>query len=197
VVVLTGRSGLVAVTVPEIIDRRRVAVKDLGPILEGATHITAAAFLGGGEVLVVIDPHYLSEFARNQPSLDGKRPSVLIVDDSAGVRQLIAATLAGAGFDVSVAAGAREAVQRLAESPTDALVVDYSMPHSSGVDLVRALRAAGVEIPIVMVSGVATPEEQKAAWEAGVDAYMDKFDLRKGVLTTTLRRLLAEHVSAD
>ena len=48
-----------------------------------------------------------------------------------------------------------------------------------------------------MVSGVATPEEQKAAWEAGVDAYMDKFDLRKGVLTTTLRRLLAEHVSAD
>jgi len=197
VVVLTGRSGLVAVTVPEIIDRRRVAVKDLGPILEGATHITAAAFLGGGEVLVVIDPHYLSEFARNQPSLDGKRPSVLIVDDSAGVRQLIAATLAGAGFDVSVAAGAREAVQRLAESPTDALVVDYSMPRSSGVDLVRALRAAGVEIPIVMVSGVATPEEQKAAWEAGVDAYMDKFDLRKGVLTTTLRRLLAEHVSAD
>jgi two-component system chemotaxis sensor kinase CheA len=195
VVVLTGRSGLVAVTVPEIIDRRRVAVKDLGPILEGATHITAAAFLGGGEVLVVIDPHYLSEFARSQPQLDGKRPSVLVVDDSAGVRQLIAATLAGAGFDVSVAAGAREAVQRLAESPTDALVVDYSMPRSSGVDLVRALRAAGVKIPIVMVSGVATPEEQKAAWEAGVNAYMDKFDLRKGVLTTTLRRLLAENVA--
>lgn len=196
VVILSGRSGLVAVTVPEIIDRRRVAVKDLGPILEGATHITAAAFLGGGEVLVVIDPHYLSEFARNQPAPDAQRPSVLVVDDSAGVRQLIAATLGGAGFDVTVAAGAREAVQRLAESPTDALVVDYSMPRSSGVDLVRALRAAGVTIPIVMVSGVATPEEQKAAWEAGVDAYMDKFDLRKGVLTTTIRRLLAEHVSA-
>jgi len=196
VVVLTGRSGLVAVTVPEIIDRRRVAVKDLGPILEGATHITAAAFLGGGEVLVVIDPHYLSEFARTQPPSDGNRPSVLVVDDSAGVRQLIAATLAGAGFDVTVAGGAREAVERLAEVPTDALVVDYSMPRSSGVDLVRALRAAGVDIPIVMVSGVATPEEQRAAWEAGVDAYMDKFDLRKGVLTTTLRRLLAENVAA-
>src|SRR5690606_10933063 len=140
-------------------------------------------------VLVVIDPHYLSEFARTQPPSDGNRPSVLVVYDSAGVRQLIAATLAGAGFDVTVAGGAREAVERLAEVPTDALVVDYSMPRSSGVDLVRALRAAGVDIPIVMVSGVATPEEQRAAWEAGVDAYMDKFDLRKGVLTTTLRRL--------
>lgn len=196
VVVLSGRAGLVAVTVPEIVDRRRVAVKDLGPILEGAAHITAAAFLGGGEVLVVIDPHYLSEFARSEPSGDQRRPTVLVVDDSAGVRQLISATLSGAGFDVVAAAGAREAVQRLSEAATDALVVDYSMPRSSGVDLVRALRAADVTIPIVMVSGVATPDEQKAAWEAGVDAYMDKFDLRKGVLTSTIRRLLAENVSS-
>ncbi|MFP3914569.1 MAG: response regulator, partial [Actinomycetota bacterium] len=195
-VVLSGRAGLVAVTVPEIVDRRRVAVKDLGPILEGAAHITAAAFLGGGEVLVVIDPHYLSEFARSRPHWERRRPTVLVVDDSAGVRQLISATLSGAGFDVVAAAGAREAVQRLSESATDALVVDYSMPRSSGVDLVRALRSADVTIPIVMVSAVATPEEQKAAWQAGVDAYMDKFDLRKGVLTATIRRLLAENASS-
>lgn len=192
VVVLTGRSGLVAVTVPEIIDRRRVAVKDLGPILEGAAHITAAAFLGGGEVLVVVDPHYLAEFARTQPISGNYRPAVLVVDDSAGVRQLISASLSGAGFDVVVAPGAREAVQRLSESAMDVLVVDYSMPRSSGVDLVSALRAADVTIPIVMVSGVATPAEQEEAWEAGVDVYMDKFDLRKGVLTATIRRLLAE-----
>ncbi len=192
VVVLSGRSGLVAVTVPEIIDRRRVAVKDLGPILEGAAHITAAAFLGGGEVLVVVDPHYLAEFARSQPVPGDYRPAVLVVDDSAGVRQLISASLSGAGFEVMVAPGAREAVKRLSETAMDVLVVDYSMPRSSGVDLVRALRAADVSIPIVMVSGVATPAEQKEAWEAGVDVYMDKFDLRKGVLTATIRRLLAE-----
>jgi two-component system chemotaxis sensor kinase CheA len=193
VAVVTGRAGLVAVTVPEVVDRRRVAVKGLGPILDGAPHIAAAAFLGGGEVLVVIDPNYLADHARSRPTDAGRRPSILVVDDSAGVRQLIAATLSGAGFDVVVAAGAREAVGRLSESGIDALVVDYSMPRSSGVDLVRALRAADVTLPIVMVSGVATPEEQKAAWDAGVDVYMDKFDLRKGVLTTTLRRLLAEH----
>lgn len=193
VVVLSGRPGLVAVTVPEILDRRRVAVKDLGPILEGAAHITAAAFLGGGEVLVVVDPHYLAEFARTAQPEAGRRPVVLVVDDSAGVRQLISASLTGAGFDVVAAPGAREAVQRLSEAAMDALVVDYSMPRSSGVDLVRALRAADVDIPIIMVSGVATAHEQKAAWDAGVDVYMDKFDLRKGVLTSTIRRLLAEH----
>ncbi|CAN5868713.1 hybrid sensor histidine kinase/response regulator [soil metagenome] len=191
-VVVGGRAGTVAVTVPEIIDRRRVAVKDLAPILEGTPHITAAAFLGGGEVLVVVDPNYLADYGRSRPVATGPRPSILVVDDSAGVRQLIAASLGAAGFDVMVAAGAKQAVERLSAAAVDALVVDYSMPRSSGVDLVRALRAADVSIPIVMVSGVATASEQAEAWEAGVDAYMDKFDLRKGVLTTTLRRLL-EH----
>ncbi len=190
VVVVSGRAGTVAVTVPEIIDRRRVAVKDLAPILEGTPHITAAAFLGGGEVLVVVDPNYLADYGRSRPVSTDRRPSILVVDDSAGVRQLIAASLGAAGFDVMVAAGAKQAVERLSQAAVDALVVDYSMPRSSGVDLVRALRAADVTIPIVMVSGVATAAEQAEAWEAGVDAYMDKFDLRKGVLTATLRRLL-------
>lgn len=193
IVILTGRAGLVGLTVPEVVERRRVAVKSLGPIIDGAPHIAAAAFLGGGEVLVVVDPNYIADYARTQRSESVQRPTILVVDDSAGVRQLISASLSGAGFEVVVAAGAREAVGCLSESGIDALVVDYSMPRSSGVDLVRALRSADVTIPIVMVSGVATPDEQKAAWEAGVDVYMDKFDLRKGVLTTTIRRLLAEH----
>ena len=46
--VVSTRSGLVAVTVSELVDQRRVAVKNLGPILEGAGHITGAALLGGG-----------------------------------------------------------------------------------------------------------------------------------------------------
>jgi DNA-binding response OmpR family regulator len=78
----------------------------------------------------------------------------------------------------------------MTEDDFDALVVDYSMPRSNGVELVRALRATEVTVPIVMVSGVAAPDEKQAAWEAGVDAYLDKFDLRQGVLTETLRRLL-------
>jgi hypothetical protein len=48
-----------------------------------------------------------------------------------------------------------------------------------------------------MVSGVATQEEKQAAWEVGVDAYLDKFDLRQGVLTSTLRRLIGMEEGAD
>jgi len=188
--VVNTRSGLVAVTVSEIIDRRRVAVKNLGPILEGNGAINGAALLGGGQVLIVLDPDFLGLHARQRPFLVSDKPRILIVDDSAGVRQLLSATLTGAGFDVDVASGAREAMLTVGTNGFSAMVVDYSMPRSNGVELVRAMRAADIRIPIVMVSGVASQEEKDAAWQAGVDAYLDKFDLRQGVLTKTLRQLL-------
>ncbi len=188
--VVTTRSGLVAVTVGELVDLRRVAVKNLGPILEGAGQVTGAALLGGGQFLVVIDPNFLGMIARQRPRKAEDNPRILVVDDSAGVRQLLSATLTGAGFDVEVASNAREAAVAMAGNGFDAMVVDYSMPRSNGVELVRAMRAAEVRVPIVMVSGVATPQEKQAAWEVGVDAYLDKFDLRQGVLTKTLYQLL-------
>jgi two-component system chemotaxis sensor kinase CheA len=106
------------------------------------------------------------------------------------VRQLLSATLNGAGFAVEVAGSAQEAMTAIAREGFSAMVVDYSMPRSNGVELVRAMRSADVGIPIVMVSGVATQEEKDAAWAVGVDAYLDKFDLRQGVLTKTLRQLM-------
>lgn len=192
VLFLRTRSGYVAVTVDEIIDRRRVAVKSLGPILEDADHLVGAAFLGGGEVLVMVDHNHLGGQARRPEAQHGSRPRVLVVDDSAGVRQIISATLRGRGFDVTVAPGAREAVEEMDRAQYDALVVDYSMPRSNGVELVRALRHNGVNQPIVMVSAVAEEEDKAAAWEAGVDAYLDKYDIRQGALVAALRRLLEE-----
>lgn len=192
VLVVNTRMGLVAVTVGEIVDRRRVAVKNLGPIIEGSGAVKGAAQLGGGQVLVVLDPDFLGLVARHRPHLVDDKPRILVVDDSAGVRQLLSATLNGAGFEVEVASSAREAMLAMASDGFSAMVVDYSMPRSNGVELVRAMRAADVRVPIIMVSGVATEEEKEAAWAVGVDAYLDKFDLRQGVLTKTIRRLMGQ-----
>jgi chemotaxis protein histidine kinase CheA len=195
--VVNTRFGLVAITVSELIDRRRVAVKNLGPILEGGGQVTGAALLGGGQVLVVLDPNFLGYLARRLPGTSAHRPRILVVDDSAGVRQLLSATLNGAGFEVEVAASAREALLAMSRGGFEAMVIDFSMPRSNGVELVRAMRGADIDVPIVMVSGVATQEEKQAAWEAGVDAYLDKFDLRQGVLTSTLRRMIGVEEGAD
>jgi two-component system chemotaxis sensor kinase CheA len=78
------------------------------------------------------------------------------------------------------------------ETGIDALVVDYSMPGSDGVELVGRVRSLHVGLPIVMLSGVASPEDQERARSAGVDAYFDKADFREGALANTLRRLVAD-----
>ncbi len=105
---------------------------------------------------------------------------------------MVAGALASDGFDASVAGSVEEALALLVESPVDALVVDYSMPGSDGISLVRQIRQLFGRLPIIMLSGVATSEDQERARLAGVDAYFDKADFREGALASTLRSLVAE-----
>ena len=190
VIVLATRSGLVGVTVARIVGRRQVAVKGLGPVLAGNPHLTGAAVLGGGEVVVIVEPNRLGDRVRSLPTPVLSRPRVLVVDDSAGVRQLVGSVLTGQGFETLVAADAEEGLAKLQAESFDALVVDYAMPGSDGVELVRSVRTILPALPVVMVSAVADEEDQARAWAAGVNAYLDKADLRQGLLATTITSLL-------
>jgi two-component system chemotaxis sensor kinase CheA len=197
VIVLATRSGLIAVTVPRIVGRRQVAVKGLGPVLAGNPHLTGAAVLGGGEVVVVVEPNRLGDRVRSLPTPVVSRPRVLVVDDSAGARQLVGSVLTGQGFETLVAGDADEGLAILRSESFDALVVDYAMPGSDGVALVQAVRNILPSLPVVMVSAVADEEDQARAWSAGVNAYLDKADLRQGLLATTLNSLLEMHAIAQ
>jgi chemotaxis protein histidine kinase CheA len=190
VIVLATRSGLVGVTVPRIVGRRQVAVKGLGPVLAGTPHLTGAAVLGGGEVVVIIEPNRLGDRVRSLPTPVLSRPRVLVVDDSVGARQLVGSVLTGQGFETLVAADADEGLAKLKAESFDALVVDYAMPGSDGVELVQEVRTILPALPVVMVSAVADEEDQARAWAVGVNAYLDKADLRQGLLATTLNSLL-------
>jgi chemotaxis protein histidine kinase CheA len=190
IVVLATRSGHIAVTVPRIVGRRPVAVKGLGPVLAGVPHLTGAAVLGGGEVVVVIEPNRLGDRVRSLPTPVMSRPRVLVVDDSRGARQLVGSVLTGQGFETLVAGDAEEGLAKLKSDQFDALVVDYAMPGSDGVELVHSVRKILPSLPVVMVSAVADEADQARAWSAGVDAYLDKADLRQGLLATTLHSLL-------
>ena len=190
-VVLTTRLGLVGLGVSGIEGTRQVAVKGIGPILGGTPYLTGAALLGGGEVLVVVEPNGLADRVRAVPEPPKRRPHLLVVDDSRGVRQLVAATLTSSGFDVTVAADATVAHGLFEAGEFDAIVVDYQMPGPDGIDFVGRVRQSSSTVPIVMVSGVADAADQSRAYAAGVDAYLDKSDFRQGVLASTLRSLLA------
>ncbi len=190
VVALAHRAGSAAVSVNEVLGIREVAAKELGAVVSGPSHITGAALMGGGEVVLVLDAGAVVQMCQAVPQPVAPRSRVLVVDDSQGARAVIAGSLASSGFTTSMAESAFEALEILNEEHIDALVVDFSMPAQDGVELVRKVRAAGIQLPIVMLSGVAKAEDQERAIEAGVDAFFEKADFREGALAAQLRSLL-------
>lgn len=189
-VVVRSQLGPIALSVQAVTGQQQVAAKELGPLLSGSPHLTGAALLGGGDIVVLVDPVRLAERARELPSDHEPRPRVLVVDDSPGARQVVAGALASSGFNASVAESSEQALAILRDTRVDALVVDYSMPGSDGISLIDEVRRTYGPLPVIMLSGVATAEDQARAREAGVNAYFDKNDFREGALAATLTALV-------
>jgi two-component system chemotaxis response regulator CheY len=66
--------------------------------------------------------------------------SILTVDDSASIRQMVSFTLKGAGFDVVEAADGVEGLDRAKEKKVNLVLTDQNMPNMDGITLVKALR---------------------------------------------------------
>ena len=191
VLVVSSPIGPVGLTVAGVIGRRQVAARELGPILDGVPHLTGAALLGGGDVVVLVDPSRLVERTRDLGSAIGPRRRVLVIDDSRGARQVVGGALGSAGFEVDLAGSPTEALSVLAEQVFDAIVMDYVLPTMDGATLAARVRALGIEAPIVMLSGAATSDDQSRALAAGANAYLDKDDVRKGALAAVITELIA------
>lgn len=190
VVVVSTALGPAGFLVDEELGRRQVAARELGPILEGVPHLTGAAMLGGGDVVVLVDPSRLAATARERRDT-GPRRRVLVIDDSRGARQVVGGALGSAGFEVDLAASPTEALSVLAEQTFDAIVMDYVLPTMDGATLAARVRQLGIRVPIVMLSGAATADDQRRALAAGANAYLDKDDLRQGALAAAITRLIA------
>ena len=118
--------------------------------------------------------------------------SVLVVDDTAVVRELERSILEGAGYRVRTAADGRLALAALADTPADLVVTDVEMPNCDGLELTRAIRAepglAG--LPVVVVTSRSSEADRRLAMEAGADAYLVKGDLDQRTLLEVVGRLL-------
>lgn len=101
-------------------------------------------------------------------------PHILIVDDDAGIRSLLQKFLQRHGYRTSSAASAEAARQHMAQLRFDLLVLDIMLPGESGLDLARALRAAGQQVPILILTARGEPPQRVEGLQLGVDDYMPK-----------------------
>lgn len=101
---------------------------------------------------------------------------ILVVDDSALIRQVITDALAPAGFEVSAAPDGSEALRRVAESRPDLIIADILMPVMDGWAFCEEIRRAPAtaDIPIIVLTTERDVPKRIKALEMGVDDYMCK-----------------------
>ncbi|MBW9204321.1 response regulator transcription factor [Mumia sp. zg.B53] len=99
---------------------------------------------------------------------------ILVVDDDRAVRDSLRRSLEFNGYDVDVAADGAEALARVPMIDPDAIVMDVMMPRLDGLEATRALRAAGNEVPILVLTAKDAVDERVDGLDAGADDYLTK-----------------------
>jgi len=116
-------------------------------------------------------------------------PLILLVEDDQELRALVRRSLEEEGFAVSSAGSGAEAVRRVSAERPAALVIDVGLPDTDGRDLCQALRAQGVQSPVVFLTARDALTDRLAGFGAGGDDYLTKpFSLAE--LIARLRALL-------
>jgi len=119
--------------------------------------------------------------------------TVLIVDDEAAIREMIAVALEMADYDYLEAADAREAHALIVDKQPDLILLDWMLPGTSGVELARRLKKeeTTADIPIIMLTAKVEEDNKIRGLEVGADDYITKpFSPRELVarLKAVLRR---------
>ncbi|RZF28057.1 MULTISPECIES: response regulator [unclassified Paraburkholderia] len=101
---------------------------------------------------------------------------ILAVDDSASMRQILAATLTGAGYEVTLAADGNEGLENALAMAFDLVLTDQHMPGKTGLDLITALRGnpAYQVTPILVLTTESGEAFKEAARAAGATGWIEK-----------------------
>ena len=104
------------------------------------------------------------------------QPTVLLVEDEPSQREVLAYNLEAEGFRVMQAADGEEAMEIVADTPPDVIVLDWMMPNVSGIEVCRRLKSRPEtrSIPVIMLSARSEEVDRIRGLETGADDYVVK-----------------------
>jgi two-component system KDP operon response regulator KdpE len=102
-----------------------------------------------------------------------KGKQVLVVDDEPQIRRALTTSLRAAGYQVTSAASAEEALATAALQPPDAMILDLVLPDRTGTEVCEDLRKWS-SLPVIVLSAVGEEREKVTALDAGADDYITK-----------------------
>lgn len=150
---------------------------------------------------MVLNPHdMIRTVRRREAPLPAERPVeeverkkiVLLVEDSITTRTQERRILTGSGYEVVEAVDGLDAFNKLGSRSFDAVVADILMPNMDGLTLTAKIREDKryKEMPVILVTSLASDEDRRKGLEAGANAYIPKPAFDQQVLLETLRRLV-------
>ena len=107
--------------------------------------------------------------------MSSRSPSVLVVDDDPNLLRMLRRGLALAGYDVQAVEDGESALRVLRDSPPDLLVLDVMLPEPyDRLEIARRVRAAGADVPILMLTARDQVADKVAGFASGADDYLAK-----------------------
>jgi two-component system chemotaxis sensor kinase CheA len=203
-IVLKVGDERVGLFVDALIEAQDVVIKPQSQLLKRVRNVSGATILGTGEVCMVLNPHDLIKSVRQQVSSGGvsgarspietvsKKQVILLAEDSIATRTQEKRILEGAGYEVVTAVDGLDAFHKLKTRDFDAVISDVQMPNLDGLALTVKIRQQKEysDLPIILVTSLASDEDKKRGADAGANAYIPKGTFNQDVLVETLKRLV-------
>ncbi len=117
-----------------------------------------------------------------QTSEEKKHIRILIAEDHIVNQTLFKSILGKQGYSIEVANDGLEALELAKENPFDLIFMDIQMPNMNGLEATRAIREAGIEVPIVAVTASALKEERQRATDVGMNDFITKPFKKKDIM---------------
>jgi two-component system chemotaxis sensor kinase CheA len=200
-VVLSPDGESFGVFVDALLDEQEVVLKPQSALLDRVRNVAGATILDSGEICMVLNAQDLLGSMRKGAApvappetieAAERKKAILLAEDSITTRTQEVRILENAGYEVVTAADGLEAWNKLAMRAFDAVVTDIIMPNLDGLALAERIRRESryAELPIILVTSLASDEDKKRGLEAGANAYITKPAFDQQMLLDCLERLI-------
>lgn len=214
--VMHSREKTAGILVDHVLDQGEFLVKKLGFPLDRLANFSGATILSGGKPALVLNTHDLVESVHNikatsaqggssllaglLDSMESKQKStreldqdktILIVEDSITSRVLLKNIFESAGYTVRMAIDGEEGLKQLRRIKPALVVSDVEMPNLDGLGMTLAIRQDPylMDLPIILVTSLATEADREAGIAAGANGYFVKGDINQTGLLDLVRKL--------
>jgi chemotaxis protein histidine kinase CheA/ActR/RegA family two-component response regulator len=213
IIILRNEGNYLALQVDQFLGESEIVIKQLeGPIPKPAG-VAGATVLGDGRVMSIANVLELFDIAsgrlkprRDMQTIEIKpeqsektEPTVLIVDDSITVRELLSLTFSKVGYRVEQARDGQDAWEKLrAGLPCDLIFCDIEMPRMDGLDFLSRIQkdSALNKIPVAMLTSRGADRHRQTAMQLGAKGYFTKPYLEEELLSASQKLLKGEALAS-